>query len=45
MLGSEILNNFFSEKNIKFFVGIKFSRLAHLEYFLKPFFLSESAEN
>ena len=38
MLASEILNNFFSEKNIKIFVGIKFSRLAHFEYFLKPLF-------
>ena len=37
-VGIIILNNFFSEKNIKIFVGIKFSRLAHLEYFLKPFF-------
>ena len=29
---------FFSAKNIKIFIGIKFSRLADFEYFLKPFF-------
>ena len=37
ILVSEILSNFFLCENYKNFGGIKFGRLGHFEYFLKPF--------